>query len=153
MPSYLREIADALAASLNTVSWELSPITIERKNWVTVDIEGMANPVIYVTPGNADVQRIGRQQSQIDYTAHVFIGRHVSTDQEVDQMIDLAGEVLLQIRAHDFTDVEEWPGGVTSPESSSIEINPDDALNDRNVWRAVITATYRVLESDNLPVE
>jgi hypothetical protein len=68
-------------------------------------------------------------------------------------MIDLAGEVLLQIRAHDFTDVEEWPGGVTSPESSSIEINPDDALNDRNVWRAVITATYRVLESDNLPVE
>jgi hypothetical protein len=42
---------------------------------------------------------------------------------------------------------------VTSPESSSIEINPDDALNDRNVWRAVITASYRVLESDNLPVE
>jgi hypothetical protein len=98
MPSYLREIADALAASLNTVSWELSPITIERKNWVTVDIEGMANPVIYVTPGDADVQRIGRRESQIDYTANVFIGRHVSTDEEVDQMIDLAGEVLLQIR-------------------------------------------------------
>jgi len=152
MSSYLREIADALAASLNTVSWELSPITIERKNWVTVDIEGMANPVIYVTPGNADVQRIGRKQSQIDYTAHVFIGRHVSTDQEVDHMIDLAGEVLLQIRAHNFVNIGNWPAGVTSPESSNIEINPDDALNDRNVWRAVITATYRVLESDNLPV-
>lgn len=152
MASYLRQIADALAASLNTVSWELSPITIERKNWVTVDIEGMAHPVIYITPGNADVTRIGRRESQIDYTAHIFIGRHVSTDEEVDQMIDLAGEVLLQVRAHEWSDVEEWPAGVTSPQTSNIEINPDDALNDRNCWRAVITASYRVLESDNLPV-
>ncbi|NBW15777.1 MAG: hypothetical protein EBR82_48100 [Caulobacteraceae bacterium] len=153
MASYLRQIADALAASLNTVSWGVTPVTIERKNWASVDIEGMANPLIYVTPGTADVQRIGRRESQIDYVVNVWIGRHVSTDQEVDDMLDLAGEVLLQIRAHEYADVEEWPAGVTSPQTSSIEINPDDALNDRNVWRAVITATYRVLESDNLPVE
>jgi hypothetical protein len=25
-----------------------------------------------------------------------------------------------------------------------IDMNPDDALTERNVWRAVITATYRV---------
>jgi hypothetical protein len=152
MASYLRQIADALAASLNTVSWGISPITIQRKNWVTVDIEGMADPVIFITPGDADVQRIGRRESQIDYTAHIFIGRHVSTDQEVDQMIDLAGEVLLQVRAHQWSNVASWPAGVSSPQTSSIEINPDDALNDRNCWRAVITASYRVLESDNLPV-
>jgi hypothetical protein len=152
MASYLRQIADALAASLNTVSWGISPITIQRKNWVTVDIEGMADPVIFITPGDADVQRIGRRESQIDYTSHIFIGRHVSTDQEVDQMIDLAGEVLLQVRAHQWSNVASWPAGVSGPQTSSIEINPDDALNDRNVWRAVITATYRVLESDNLPV-
>lgn len=152
MASYLREIADALAASLDTVNWDISPITIERKNWVTVDLEGMANPVIYVTPGNADVQRIGRRESQIDYTAHIFIGRHVQTDEEVDQMIDLADAVLLQVRAHEWSNISDWPAGVTSPQSSNIEINPDDALNDRNAWRAVITATYRVLESDNLPV-
>jgi hypothetical protein len=27
----------------------------------------------------------------------------------------------------------------------------DDALTERNVWRAVITATYRVFESNVLP--
>jgi hypothetical protein len=36
-----------------------------------------------------------------------------------------------------------WPSGVTTPVEVAIEVNPDDALHDRNVWRAVITATYR----------
>jgi hypothetical protein len=151
MPSYLRQIADALATSLASINWDVSPITVERRNWVNVSPEDMANPVIYVTPGNADVTRIGRRDSQIDYTAIVFIGRHVTTDSQVDAMIDLADQVLLHVRAHQYLDLSIWPTTVTSPQFSNIEINPDDALNDRNVWRAVITATYRVLESDNLP--
>jgi hypothetical protein len=32
---------------------------------------------------------------------------------------------------------------VTSPQAITIDINPDDALQERNVWRAVITVTYR----------
>jgi hypothetical protein len=40
---------------------------------------------------------------------------------------------------------------VTSPQTVTIDLNPDDALSERNVWRAAIVATYRVLESDDLP--
>jgi hypothetical protein len=65
-------------------------------------------------------------------------------------MIDLADDVLLYIRAHDWAGIT-WPTGVTKPQSVSIELNPDDALNDRNVWRAVISVTYRVFEADALP--
>jgi hypothetical protein len=40
---------------------------------------------------------------------------------------------------------------VSSPQTVGIDINPDDALTERNVWRAVITATYRVFENNVLP--
>jgi hypothetical protein len=88
---------------------------------------------------------------QADYAVTVFVGRHVTTDAEVDGMLDLADSVMLQVRAHSFGSGVTWPDGVTSPQTVSIDINPDDALTERNVWRAVITATYRVFESNVLP--
>lgn len=147
--AYLREIADALADGLAAVSWTPSTTAVYRRNWATVDIDDMAEPVIFVTPGGADVARVGRTTTQTDYGATVFVGRHVETDAEVDEMIDLTDSLLLQIRAHDWVNV--WPAGVTSPQSITIELNPDDGLNDRNVWRAVIEVQYRVFEADELP--
>ncbi len=150
MSSYLRSIADTLAEGLQDVTWGITSTVVERKNWANLDVEAMGVPHIYVIPGNADVTRVSRQMMQVDYTISVFVGRHVSTDAEVDGMIDLADEVMLQVRAHSFSGVT-WPAGVTSPQTVSIDINPDDALTERNVWRAVITATYRVFESNVLP--
>jgi hypothetical protein len=149
--SYLRQIADALATSLDGVTWAIQSTTVERKNWVSIDVESMANPVVYVTPGSADVTRIGRRQTQVDYDVQVFVGRHVTTDQDVDGMLDLANDIFRQVKAHQFDDIEDWPEGVTSPQTVTIDLNPDDALSERNVWRAAIVATYRVLESDDLP--
>jgi hypothetical protein len=148
--AYLREIADALADSLDSVSWTPGTTAVYRRNWAAVDVDDMAEPVIFVTPGGAEVSRVGRTTTQTDYSADVFIGRHVQSDAEVDGMIDLADAVMLYIRAHDWTGIT-WPTGVTKPQALSIELNPDDALNDRNVWRAVITVTYRVFEADALP--
>jgi hypothetical protein len=66
-------------------------------------------------------------------------------------MLDLANDIFRQVKAHQFDDIEDWPEGVTSPQTVTIDLNPDDALSERNVWRAAIVATYRVLESDDLP--
>jgi hypothetical protein len=88
---------------------------------------------------------------QVDYTVSVFVGRHVQTDSDVDAMLDLADSVMLQVRAHSFGSAVTWPAGVTSPQTVGIDLNPDDALTERNVWRAVITATYRVFEANVLP--
>jgi hypothetical protein len=111
----------------------------------------MTSPRVFVVPGNADVSRISRDVMQIDYTVTVFVGRHVQTDSDVDAMLDLADSVMLQVRAHSFGQAVVWPAGVTSPQTVSIDLNPDDALTERNVWRAVITATYRVFETNTLP--
>lgn len=151
MSSTLRNIADALATGLQSVNWDISSAVVERRNWANLDIEAMSVPHVFVVPGNADVSRISRQMMQVDYNVTVFIGRHVQTDSDVDDMLDLADSVMLQVRAHDFGSAVAWPAGVTSPQTVSIDLNPDDALSERNVWRAVITATYRVFESNVLP--
>lgn len=151
MSSTLRALADSLATGLQSVTWGITSTTVERKNWANIDVDAMSVPRVFVVPGNADVTRISRQVMQVDYTVSVFVGRHVTTDNEVDAMLDLADSVMLQVRAHSFGAGVTWPAGVTSPQTVGIDINPDDALTERNVWRAVITATYRVFESNVLP--
>ena len=151
MSSTLRELADSLADGLQSVTWGIASTTVERKNWANIDVDAMSVPRVFVVPGNADVTRISRQVMQVDYTVTVFVGRHVTTDAEVDGMLDLADSVMLYVRAHSFGQAVTWPAGVTGPQTVSIDLNPDDALTERNVWRAVITATYRVFESNVLP--
>ena len=151
MSSVLRTITDSLADGLQSVTWSIASTTVERRNWVNIDTDAMSVPRVFVVPGNADVSRISRQVMQVDYTVTVFVGRHVTTDAEVDGMLDLADSVMLYVRAHSFGQAVTWPAGVTSPQTVSIDLNPDDALTERNVWRAVITATYRVFESNVLP--
>jgi hypothetical protein len=151
MSSTLRALADKLATGLQSVTWDISSTTVERRNWANIDVDAMSVPRVFVVPGNADVTRISRQMMQVDYTVTVFVGRHVTTDAEVDAMLDLADSVMLQVRAHSFGSSVVWPAGVTSPQTVGIDVNPDDALTERNVWRAVITATYRVFETNVLP--
>jgi len=151
MSSVLRALADSLAAGLQSVTWGITSTVVERKNWANLDVEAMSVPHVFVVPGNADVTRISRQMMQVDYTVTVFVGRHVQDDAGVDAMLDLADSVMLQVRAHSFGSSVTWPAGVTSPQTVAIDLNPDDALTERNVWRAVITATYRVFESNVLP--
>lgn len=146
MPTNPRIIADELAEALQGATWEFSPITIERRNWAAVDTEGMSNPVVFVVPGGVDLSRIGRLDWQADNSVTVFVGRHVTTDSDVDDMYDLTEEITTFIRATNIS-------AATSPQNVSVEINPDDAMTERNVWRAVITATYRTLTSDLLPTE
>ena len=144
--SVLRDIADALADGLDaeTFTAVTTQPAVQRVNWPDYTVEDMADPVIAVMPGTVTIERVDRTHHQYDYQSAVFVGRHTPTDELADEMLDLAEEVADVIRAHDWDEALEFPTGVTSPVEVAIEINPDDALQDRNVWRAVVTATYRV---------
>jgi len=142
MPAKLTTICEALAGSLAAVAWDIGTVTVARRNLVAVDPDDMAAPVMFVTPGSVDIQRIGRNSHQYDFTANVFIGRQAATETVADDMLTLAESAAAKIRAHAWA--QPWAGGVTSPVALTMEINPDDALAERNVWRAVIAATYRV---------
>jgi hypothetical protein len=143
--STLKDIADALAASLDaeTFASVTAQPTVERKNWPTYEVEDLADPVIAVTPAGIETVRVSRDSWQYDYQMNVFVGRHTPTEGAADEMVDLCEEIADVIREHSYGELE-WPAGVTSPMTVEVALNPDDALTERNVWRAVITATYRV---------
>jgi hypothetical protein len=140
--SVLKDIADALASGLAACEWESvnDQPAVQRVNWPTYAVEDMADPVIAVTPGGDEIQRVDRTRHQHDYTVNVFVGRHTPTEADADSMLELTEEIVDAILAHSWGEMD-FPA--TSPMGIEIQINPDDGLNDRNVWRAVITVTYR----------
>jgi len=137
-------IADALAESLAAYTFDAATPTVERKNWPSYDIEDMDEPRVAVMAATIETTRANRTQWEYDYGIVVFIGRHAPTEQLADDTQELAEELVDAIRQHDWDELVDWPAGVTSPMSVEFELNPDEALQERNVWRAVITATYRV---------
>jgi hypothetical protein len=57
-------------------------------------------------------------------------------------MLNFLEEILDKLENHDWPGVT-WPTGITSPQSIQVEKNPDEALAERNVWRAGIVVVYR----------
>ncbi len=144
MSSMLKDIAQALAEGLDATDFEsvsVQPVVV-RLNLPGYNVEDMADPVVAVTPGGDAVDRVDRTRHQHDYTITVMLGRHTPSEALCDEMLDLAEEIVDTILAHSWGAVQ-FPTGVTSPQAITIDINPDDALQERNVWRAVITVTYR----------
>jgi hypothetical protein len=142
--SQLVDIADALAASLADHAFTAGPQpAVSRVNWPTFDVEDLKDPIIAVTAAGALIERIDRVQHQYDYQVNVFIGRHTPTEAMANEMFALAEEMVDVIRSHAW-DLQGWPAGVTSPYTVELLLNPDEALQERNVWRAVVTVAYRV---------
>ena len=138
------DILDALVLSLQGVTWTATadPVTVETKNFPTYDIEELENPVIVVTDGAIDIERLSRSAHQRDYAVEIYLARHTPTEAACDVMLDLLEELLDKLEDHSWGAVS-WPAGISSPQAITVEKNPDEALVERNVWRAGLVVTYR----------
>lgn len=145
MASTLREIADAVATALASVTYVNAAVqpAVVRLNWPEYDVEGLRNPVIVVAPGQMTITRADRLNHEYVFSILVWVARHTPTESAADEMYDLVEEVIDVLRAHTWgEEIDAFPAGVTSPTSIEIDTNPDEALQERNVWRAVVTAQY-----------
>jgi len=152
MNSVLRSIADALSAGLGATqfaSLDVQP-TVKRQNLVAEDLAGFVNPVVIIQPAETKVARVSRTHSQLDFMLHVFIGRQVQYESDIDVMLDFAEELALRLRAHSWGLVP-FPTGVTSPIEIDVQYNPGQALSERGVWRALIMVNYRTFSADSVP--
>jgi hypothetical protein len=152
MSSTLRDIAVALSSGLSATHFttlDAQP-TIKRKNLVAADLKDFVDPVVIIQPAETKVVRVSRTHSQVDYMLHVFLGRQVATESDIDTMLDFAEEIALHLRAHSWGQVA-FPTGVTSPIEIDVEYNPGQALSERGVWRAMIIVTYRTFTADSVP--
>lgn len=146
MATYTRRIANNLAAGLYADL--TATATVERLNWVEIDADSLRTARVIVLPGGVEISKVDRNNSQVDASIMVYVGQRVATDQQVDAIADVADEVLQLMRQHDWSNLASWPEAASSPSELSVQFNPDDGLNDRNIWRAIINATYRLFVSD-----
>lgn len=146
MSSHLRDIADALAAALaaETFSTVADQPAVERKNWPSYDVEDLAAPVIAITPASMTVVRTDRTNHEYDHQINVALLRHTPGEGDADTMFDMLEELVDLIRSHDWEEGVTFPAGVTSPMEVEVDLNPDEALQERNVWRGILTVTYRI---------
>jgi hypothetical protein len=144
MSSTLRDMTDAMYEALASLSYESVDVqpNVVRQNWMTYSVEELATPLIAIAPGSLTITRTDRLRHQYEADVLVFVGRYVQSEAEADAAYDLVEEVIDKIRAHTWGEDVTFPA--TSPTSIELEINPDDALNERNVWRAIVTARYTV---------
>ena len=142
------DITTALVASLDAVTWTATadPVTVETKNFPQYGIEDLANPIICITDGPIESERIARSAHMRDYAVEVYLARHTPEEADCDVMLDLLEELLGYLEDHSWPGVT-WPTGVTSPQTIVVEKNPGEALTERNVWRAGIVVTFRVPRS------
>jgi len=138
------DILTALVSSLSAVSWTTmsDTVTVETKNYPAYDIEQLADPVICITDGAIESERLARSAHQRDYGVEIYVARHTPTEAACDTMLNFLEEILDKLEDHDWPGIT-WPSGITSPQTIQVEKNPDEALAERNVWRAGIVVTYR----------
>jgi hypothetical protein len=142
------DITTALVASLDAVTWTATadPVTVETKNFPQYGIEDLANPIICITDGSIESERIARSAHMRDFAIEVYLARHTPEEADCDVMLNLLEELLGYLEDHSWPGVT-WPTGVTSPQTIVVEKNPGEALTERNVWRAGIVVTFRVPRS------
>ena len=142
------DIITALVASLDAVVWTATAatVTVESKNYPQYEIEDLADPLICITDGSVESERIARNSHMRDYAVEIYLARHTPEESDCDEMLNLFEELLDKLEDHSWGAVS-WPADVTSPQTIVAEKNPGEALTERNVWRAGIVVTFRVPRS------
>ena len=142
------DICTALVTSLDAVVWTSTADTVlvETKNFPSYQIEDLADPVICITDGAVESERIARSSHMRDYAVEIYLARHTPEEADCDVMLDLFEELLDKLEDHTWPGVT-FPTGVTSPQTIVAEKNPGEGLEERNVWRAGIVVTFRVPRS------
>jgi len=143
MSANLQTLADAVADALVAETWPIAGTTVERMNWVQKDVEELNAPAIIVTPGGFEPSRLHRSNGlRKNYTVYVYLAQRVDTDLELTAISDMAESLVDRLFAHQWDESVTFPNSIGSPLTVNCDVNPDDALNDRNVWRAAITVSY-----------
>ena len=141
-------IITALVASLDAVVWTATAatVTVESKNYPQYEIEDLADPLICITDGSVESERIARSSHMREYSVEIYLARHTPEEADCDEMLNLFEELLDKLEDHTWPGIT-YPTGVTSPQTIVAEKNPGEALAERNVWRAGIVVTFRVPRS------
>ena len=139
--SVITQIADAVAASLNSGSFSL-PFTAERRYQPSFVLAEMETLRVSVVPKSVTITTATRQHSFHDCAVDIGVQKKVNPEEqaETDVLLGLVDELIAHLRGKRLDDVPEaaWLSITHEP------IFAADHLDQKHVLTRVLTVTYRV---------
>lgn len=155
MPSQIsvqRQIGQALAESLSAYTFSGAIDTIEAvyRRRPDYGVEDLGTLKVSVVPGPFQSSAPStfnagptRGSDYVTVTYGVVIAKHVGDDSEMEQLEDLAQEIMDVVRS-DLLSLSDVPDGVQWSEFGQPMAFDPDALGDRSVWMSQVELTFTV---------
>jgi hypothetical protein len=140
----LSQIAVAVADMIAELP-DVPPHAVACKHLHEWDAAKLATINVAVSPRGADVQNASRAAATLDYRVGIVIAKAAHSESDAREVFRIAEDVMEKVQGTlsvNLTNSE----GVAAFQSATFDCGGDDMLNEQNIYRATIEATYKVIK-------
>jgi hypothetical protein len=132
-------IADAVVAAINAGT-SSQPVQAVRLHQPSFTLDELKDLHVSVVPRSVQVSAASRDTSMYDVSVDVGVQKKVSSDQEIDDLLDLVEEIGDHLRLKRLADVPEaaWVSLAHEPVVAA------EHLDQHRQFTSIITVVYRV---------
>lgn len=105
----------------------------------------MLTPRVAVTPRGLDAQNASRSAMVCDYRVGIYVAKRALSESDAAEVFRIAEIVLDRLRVSPVLDLPNTAGRVVFL-SATMDLSAEETLNEQNVYRALIEATYKLLK-------
>jgi hypothetical protein len=134
------EIADAVVAELNDTEFSQT-FEAERSYLPRFDLAEMKELHVTVVPNGVTILPGNRAHNQHDYQVDVAVQKKVATDEELDALMGVVGEIADHFR---LKRLASFPSAVWA-KTENEPIYAPDHLEQLHQFTSVLTMTFRVM--------
>jgi|694.fasta_scaffold65264_5 hypothetical protein len=140
----LRTVVDAVASAIAGID-SLPAYSVAVGHMHEWHAQKLRTIKVAVSPRGADTDNVGRGVIGVDYRIGIVVGKHCETEAEADAVFLVSEGILDAIRGTLTFDLPEAVGRVALT-SATMDLATEESLNEQNIYRASIEATYRLLK-------
>lgn len=118
--------------------------SVVAKHYHEWDAAKLQSLLIAVTPRGADVQNTSRQAVIVDYRVGIVVAKYAVTEAAEDEVFEMAESILDGLRKR--LTLSTAADGEAAFLSATMDLSAEEMLNEQNIFRATIEATYKVLK-------
>ena len=145
----LSATASAIATQLGEMS-QLEDVAVAVRHLDELDNSEMDALHVSVCPVGADISNLGRNLWQYEARVGVYVSRRAETNADAAYLLAIAEDVIESLKsANTSAAVTELLDAATSVLCTAliIDINTAESMNERNVFRATMEATYKIVKN------
>lgn len=137
-------VCQAVAAAVSGIDG-LPTYAVVLRHLHEWDAKKLRKTLVAVSPRGVDLDNVGRNVVGIDCRVSITIARQCLTEADAEEMFLIVEAVLDAIRSDDIGYGDGTEGRVVLS-SATADFGTEEALNEHNVYRASVEATYRILK-------